>query len=71
MKEERELWVFLQIDVNVSTVYRLLYENGFTRQKLWYAAIQRDELLRQQFILCVVVYTPKMLIFLDETGADW
>ena len=25
---QRELWEFLQIDVNVSTVYRHLHENG-------------------------------------------
>ena len=66
---QRELWDFLQIDVNISTIYRLLHESGFTRQRLRYAAIQRDEMLRQQFILDVSVYTPEMLIFLDETGA--
>lgn len=64
---QRELRDFLQVDVDVSTVYRHLHENGFTRQRLWYAAIQREELLRQQFILDAVVYAPKMLIFMDET----
>jgi len=50
---------------------RLLHENGFTQQRLWYAAIQRDELLRQQFILDAVVYAPKCsFIFLDKMGAD-
>ena len=27
---QRELWDFLQIDVNISTIYRLLHESGFT-----------------------------------------
>jgi len=67
---QTELWDFLQIDVNISTIYRLLHESGFTRQRLRCTAIRRDEMLRQQFILDVSVYTPEMLIFLDETGAD-
>ena len=58
-----ELWDFLQIDVNISTIYRLLRESGFTRQRLRYTALQRDEMLRQQFIVDVSVYAPEMLVF--------
>ena len=32
--------------------------------------LQRDEFLRQQYVSDVSVYSPEMLVFLDETGAD-
>lgn len=35
-----------------------------------YVAIQRDEFLRQKYIVDMLVYNPDMLIFLDETGTD-
>lgn len=44
--------------------------SGFTHQKLCIVALQRDTVLRQTYIQDVSVYTPDMLIFLDETGAD-
>ena len=33
-------------------------------------AKQRDEDLWAQFALDVIMYTPEMLVFLDETGSD-
>ena len=58
------------LDVDVSTICRFLYSSGFTRQKLCYAAIQRNEFLRQKCMLDMSLYEIDMLIFLDETGAD-
>ena len=34
------------------------------------AAIQTDEALRFEFSMDVSMYTPEILIFLDETGSD-
>ena len=67
---QKELSSVLMLDVDISTICRFLYVSGFTRQKLRYVALQRDEFLRQKFILDVSVYDPDMLVFLDETGAD-
>ena len=65
-----ELANVLMLEVDTSTICRFLHTSGFTRQKLRYIALQRDEFLRQKFILDVSTYNPEMLIFLDETGAD-
>ncbi|MDD9817574.1 MAG: hypothetical protein OXU61_05515, partial [Gammaproteobacteria bacterium] len=67
---QRELSDFLSIEVSISTIFRFLHENGFTRQKLQITAIQRDEFLRQQYVSDISIYNPEMLVFLDETGAD-
>lgn len=67
---QQELLDVLQFSVDISTICRFLHSNGFTRQKLHLIAVQRDEFLRQQYILDVSIYQPEMLVFLDETGAD-
>ena len=67
---QRSLHDMLMIDVDLSTICRFLKDNGLTRQKLHFAAAQRDELLRQQYSSDVSVYSSEMLIFVDETGAD-
>ena len=67
---QNELASVLMVDVDASTICRFLHASGFTRQKLRYVALQRDEFLRQKFILDMSVYSPDMLIFLDESGAD-
>ena len=38
--------------------------------KLKVVAKQRDEDLRAQFALDVIMHTPEMLVFLDKTGSD-
>lgn len=60
----------LILDVSISTVFRCLRNNGFTLQRLRISASQRDEFLRQKYVLDVSVYSPEMLVFVDETGAD-
>ena len=67
---QSELSDLLGIEVSISTIFRFLHENGFTRQKLQITAIQRDEFLRQQYVADISIYNPEMLVFLDETGAD-
>jgi len=47
-----------------------LYKSGFSYQKMTLIAKQRDELLRVTFANDVSVYNPKMIVFVDETGAD-
>jgi len=70
LHEVQSLHDMLMIDVDLSTICRFLKNNGLTRQKLHFAAAQRDELLRQQYCSDVSVYSSEMLIFVDETGAD-
>ena len=67
---QKELASVLMLDVDISTICRFLYVSGFTRQKLHYVALQRDEFLKQKFTLDVSVYDPDILVFLDKTGAD-
>ncbi|SMN02410.1 Mobile element protein [uncultured Candidatus Thioglobus sp.] len=67
---QNELLDVLQVEVCISTISRFIHSCGFTRQKLRHVALQRDEFLRQKFILDVSLYKSDMFIFLDETGAD-
>lgn len=67
---QEELLDLLLIDIDVSNICRCLHQSGFTRQKIRISALQKDELLRQQYIKDVSIYNTEMLIFLDQTGAD-
>ena len=69
---QRELRRLLLIDVDISTICQFLQKCGFTHQKLCTVALQRDQLLRQQFTCGMSVYTTDMFIlnFIDETGSD-
>ncbi len=57
-------------DVSATSICRFLSRTGFTRQRMKYAALQRDKQLRSQFVSDVSIYNPDMLIFLDESGSD-
>ena len=61
---QEELKSMLEVEVFQSAICK------FTRQKLITTTYQRDEFLREQFISDVSVYSPDMLVFIDETGAD-
>jgi len=50
-----------------STICTFLEKSSFTKQRLKLYAIQRDELLRNQFAIDVSLYGKEML---DETGTD-
>jgi len=67
---QEELLGLLLIKIDASNICRFIQQSGFTRQRLRITALQKDELLRQQYIMEVSTYNPEMLIFLDETGAD-
>ncbi len=67
---QSELDSQLYLDVSVSGICRFLHANGFTHQRLQTCALQRNECLRQQYITDMSVYSPEMLIFVDETGTD-
>lgn len=56
--------------VSAGCLCKLLHKVGFTHQRLSKYAIQRDDCLRARFAQDVSLYSPEMLIFLDETGTD-
>ena len=49
---------------------KLLARVGYIRQKLKFAALQRDQLLRSQFVSDVSIYEKEMLLFVDESCLD-
>ena len=57
-------------DVDESTICRFLKQSNFSRKKMRLVAIQRSEQLRARYLAEVVLYSPDMLIFVDETGSD-
>lgn len=67
---KKEIMDFMELDISISAICKFLKANGFTRQKLRTVATQQDAFLREKFILDVSVYSPGMLVFVDETGAD-
>ena len=54
---QKELCNLFNVEVATSTTCKFLQKSNFTRQKLCYVALQRDEFLRQKFILDVSVYS--------------
>lgn len=67
---QRELFELSGADVSCSAICKLLAGVGYTRQKLKFAALQRDQLLRSQFVSDVSIYEKEMLVFVDESGLD-
>ena len=69
---ELQLELQSQLGINISqgALCKFLHKTGFKRQRLSTYALQRDECLRAQFAADVSLYSPEMLIFLDETGTD-
>lgn len=69
---QKELFQATGIDVSVSTICRTLQKNGFTRQKIAVTALQRNELLRAQYMLDISVFVnhPELFVFVDEMGSD-
>ena len=66
----RKLLLKLGVDVVESTICTFLEKSSFTKQRFKLYAIQRDELLHNQFAIDVSLYSKEMLVFLDETGTD-
>lgn len=60
------------VQVDTSTICRVLHATGFTRQKMVVYAIQRSEALRSQYLVDMSVFRghPEMMVFVDETGSD-
>jgi len=61
----KELRDFLGIDVEESTIWKFLHKNGITKQKMRNTALQRDDFLRQKYIIDVSAYNIDMFVFLD------
>ena len=49
---------------------QVLKKNNFSRKKLQQLALQQRLELRSEFVSDCSVYSPEMLVFLDETGCD-
>ena len=60
------------IDVQESTICKVLKACGLSRQKMTLVANQRSELLRSQYILDMSIYQgySNMFVFVDEMGCD-
>ena len=56
--------------VSESAICRFLQRNNFSRKKLSYVASQRSQVLRQEFLADCSLYSPEMLVILDESGCD-
>lgn len=67
---QQELLETTGADLSLTCICQFLGRVKFTRQRMRYAALQRDEQLRSQFVSDVSIYNPDMLIFLDESGCD-
>ena len=57
-------------NVDESTICRFLKESKFSRKKMRLVAIQQSEELRARYLAEVVLYSPNMLVFVDETGSN-
>ena len=67
---QSELRDQLGLELSISAICKFLHLSGFTHQRLQITAIQRDEVLRAQFVAEVSMYRPEMLVYLDESGCD-
>ena len=56
-------------DVHESTICRFLQRANFTHKKMKLIAIQQSEELRAKYVAEISQFSPKMLVFLDETGS--
>lgn len=56
--------------ISTSTICNLLHKNGFSRQKLTRIAGQRNDVLKAQYVFDIRIFSPDMLVFVDETGTD-
>lgn len=56
--------------VTESGVCRFLQRNNFSRKKLHNVARQRNEQLRLSFTADCEIYSPEMMVFVDETGCN-
>ena len=67
---KRKLEEMLMVDVSLSTIFRFLNANKFTRQKMRNVAPQRDAFAREYYVSEVSLYSTDIFVFVDETGAD-
>lgn len=58
------------VEVCVSTICRTLKLMNCTRQAMHRVAIQRSDQMRAKFMAEISLYSPKMLMWLDESGCD-
>lgn len=56
--------------VDESTVCMFLKESRFSRKKMRLVAIQQSEELRARYLAEFALYSPDMLVFVDETGSN-
>ena len=56
--------------VSAGTICRTIKEQGFTRKKVEAIALQRSEERRIEYMAEISLFSPDMLIWIDETGSD-
>ena len=63
---------YIGIDVQESTICKVLKACGLSQQKMTLVANQRSELLRSQYILDMSIYQgySNLFVFVDEMGCD-
>ena len=62
--------IALNLDLNESTICRVLHSEGFYRQKIRIIAQQREEMQCAKYAARMSLIKPEMLVFLDKTGCD-
>ena len=60
----------LGLVISAGCICKFLHKIGLTHQRLSKYAIQRSDCLRTRFAQDVSLYSPDMMIFLDETGTN-
>ena len=58
------------VTISLATICRTLWLMGCTRQVVRNVALRQSEVLRARFMAEVSVYSPEMLIWIDESGCD-
>lgn len=65
-----DLFIKTGTTISESAICRFLQRNNFSRKKLHTIAKQRNDELRSSFTSDCEIYSPDMMVFVDETGSD-
>ena len=56
--------------VSLATICRTVHRLGFTRKRVQKIALQQSDNLRAKYMAEISVFSPEMLVWVDETGSD-
>ena len=65
-----DLFIKTGTTISESAICRFLQRNNFSQKKLHTIAKQRKDELRASFTSDCEIYSPDMMVFVDETGSD-